>query len=141
MRIKFSDANELKGIINDFYEYCKQENKVITITGLCYFLGISRKTFNNYLNNDNEVFKTISKNEQKEIRYLLMDARLKIESEYEQLLFKKTSTTGSIFTLKNNFDWIDKQEISSTNENNNSIALSDYSKEELKDIVSKLMEK
>ena len=42
-------------------------------------------------------------------------AKARIEMEYEQALFKKNSVVGAIFTLKNNYKWIDKQEVEQTN--------------------------
>ena len=38
-------------------------------------------------------------------------AKARIESGYEQALFNKNSAVGAIFTLKNNYKWVDKQEI------------------------------
>ena len=38
-----------------------------------------------------------------------------IESEYEEALMDKSSTVGAIFTLKNNYSWVDKKEVVNTN--------------------------
>lgn len=42
-------------------------------------------------------------------------AKQRVESEYEQALFNKNSAVGAIFTLKNNYKWVDKQEVEQTN--------------------------
>lgn len=82
----------------------KGENKqtveipIITITGLCYFLGFeSRQSFYDYENN--VVFS-----------YIIKKARLRVEMQYEEMLQMDVSAAGPIFALKN-MDWKDKQDL------------------------------
>lgn len=72
-----------------------------TITGLTLFLGFeSRQSFYDY-------------QERPGFSYAIKQARLKIESIYENMLGTKTGTVGAIFALKN-MTWSDKQEIDHT---------------------------
>lgn len=71
-----------------------------TMSGLALFLGVDRKTLYNYSSRD-EFFPTIK------------NARARVEVALEQHLYSK-SVTGAIFSLKNNFDWTDKQELAHT---------------------------
>jgi hypothetical protein len=68
-----------------------------TITGLSLYLGFeSRQSFHDY-------------KERPEFSYAIKRARLRIENEYEKMLYRQ-SPTGSIFALKN-LGWVDKQEV------------------------------
>jgi hypothetical protein len=82
----------------------KGENKqsieipIITITGLCYFLGFeSRQSFYDY--EANEAFS-----------YIIKKARLRVEMQYEEMLQMDVSAAGPIFALKN-MEWKDKTEV------------------------------
>lgn len=69
-----------------------------TVTGLALALGMTRKGLIDYENKDNPEFgNTIKK------------AKAKVEAFVEQRLYH-ANATGSIFNLKNNFGWQDKQE-------------------------------
>jgi len=73
------------------------EIPVLTISGLCYFLGFeSRQSFYDY-------------EKIKEFSYIIKKARLRIELQYEENL-QLDSPAGSIFALKN-MGWHDKTEI------------------------------
>jgi len=72
------------------------ELPIITITGLCIFLGFeSRQSFYDY-------------ESKPEYSYTIKRARTFIENNYEELL-QVGNTTGAIFALKN-FGWVDKSE-------------------------------
>ncbi len=79
----------------------EQKTFAPTISGLALFLECDRKTITNYGNKE-EYFPTIKK------------ARLRIESHLEKRLYG-SNVTGTIFNLKNNFDWKDKSEVEQTN--------------------------
>lgn len=73
------------------------EIPIITITGLCYFLGFeSRQSFYDYESNV-------------EFSYIIKKARLRVEMQYEEMLQMDVSAAGPIFALKN-MDWKDKTE-------------------------------
>lgn len=73
------------------------EIPILTITGLCYYLGFeSRQSFYDY-------------EEKVEYSYIIKKARLRIEMQYEEMLQMDVSAAGPIFALKQ-FDWKDKIE-------------------------------
>jgi hypothetical protein len=81
----------------------KGENKqaidipILTITGLCYYLGFeSRTAFYDY-------------EKKEEFKYIIKKARLRIEQHYEESLQLDITPAGPIFVLKN-MDWSDKME-------------------------------
>lgn len=93
----FNSAKELEEAITAYFNHCKTEPEIITITGMAYFLGFeSRQSFYDYA-------------EKGEFSYLLKRVRLKVESEYEKRV-NGTTPTGPIFVLKN-MGWKDTQEI------------------------------
>jgi hypothetical protein len=68
-----------------------------SVTGLALALGFSaRKSLIDYAEKD-EFFNTVKK------------AKLRVENAVEQRLFYNNAA-GSIFNLKNNFEWVDKTE-------------------------------
>lgn len=95
----FNSVEELEKLIDDYFNYCTEHNEYFTMSGLALFIGIDRKTLNNYSHKD-AYFPTIKR--AKEI----------VEHSMEQLLLTKDKPTGIIFSMKNNFGWVDKQEIS-----------------------------
>ncbi len=98
----FKNVEEVKEKINDYFNYCEEEEKPYTMSGLAYYLEISRQTLVNYSNKD-EYFDTIKK------------ARDKVQMQLEEnALSNKANPTFTIFNLKNNFDWKDKMEVEKT---------------------------
>ncbi len=67
-----------------------------TLTGLLLELGISKKTFYKYRDDDNYTD-------------LVEKCQLMIENKYEKALMIKNCCTGALFALKN-FGWTDRQE-------------------------------
>lgn len=110
--LSFKTVEELENKIEEYFKsddayiisYTDgQESKTYapTVSGLALFLECDRKTITNYSNKE-EYFPTIKK------------ARLRIESHLEKKLYGN-NVTGTIFNLKNNFDWKDKSEVEQTN--------------------------
>ena len=98
----FNDVKEVEEKINAYFNYCEEKEKPYTMSGLAYYLGIDRKTLLNYSKNE-EYFHTIKK------------ARDKVQMQLEEnALSNKANPTFTIFNLKNNFDWKDKIEHSSS---------------------------
>ena len=58
-----------------------------------------------------ELLKSVDDDMKTKYRDTIKRAQARIESGYEQALFNKNSAVGAIFTLKNNYNWVDKQEI------------------------------
>ena len=69
-----------------------------------------------YQEDDNELLKSVPDDVKVLFRDTIKRAKARIEAGYEQTLFNKNSAVGGIFTLKNNYGWVDKQEIKQTNE-------------------------
>lgn len=86
--------------INKYFANCDKNGYPYTITGLALALDLDRKSLLNY-SKEEEFFHTIKK------------AKQKVEEFLEMCLYKQ-SVTGVIFNLKNNFGWVDKQEIDTT---------------------------
>ena len=94
----FNDVKEVEEKINAYFNYCEEKEKPYTMSGLSYYLGISRQTLVNYSNQD-QFFDTIKK------------ARDRVQMQLEENgLSNKANPTFTIFNLKNNFDWKDKIE-------------------------------
>ena len=98
----FKSVEEVEEKINAYFNYCEEKEKPYTMSGLAYYLGISRQTLVNYSNQD-KFFDTIKK------------ARDRVQMQLEEnALSNKANPTFTIFNLKNNFDWKDKIEHSSS---------------------------
>lgn len=96
---KWTTPEELQKDIDKYFEECKKTGEPLTITGLAIALDTYRQTLMNYEEKD-EFFDTIKK------------AKLKIENFAEKQLYNKdVPTTGVIFNLKNNYGWVDRQEL------------------------------
>jgi len=112
--LKFKSAKKLQEQIDGYFSSCFEEKTIVkddgeeekvkiqikpyTITGLALFLDTDRQTLLNY-ENRMEYFDTIKK------------AKTKIEAFAEECLFTNRNTAGVIFNLKNNYNWVDKQEV------------------------------
>ena len=98
----FKSVEDVEEKINAYFNYCEEKEKPYTMSGLAYYLEVSRQTLVNYSYED-EYFDTIKK------------ARDKVQMQLEEnALSNKANPTFTIFNLKNNFDWKDKIEHSSS---------------------------
>lgn len=122
--LRFNDAEGLELLIMQYLEHCEVKDKPLTMSGLALWLGISRQTLVNYSYRD-DFFDTIS------------EARALVEADMEErMLANKSNATASIFSLKNNFKWTDKQEIEAKNTNvNQNIDMSNLSTSDLKELL------
>ena len=96
--MKFKSPKEIEDKANEYFSKCDVEERPYTITGLAIALDTDRQTLINYENRD-EFFDTIKK------------AKQKVENYAEERLFNGGNTAGVIFNLKNNYGWVDKQEV------------------------------
>ena len=102
----FKSVEEVEEKINAYFNYCEEKEKPYTMSGLAYYLEVSRQTLVNYSNQD-QFFDTIKK------------ARDRVQMQLEEnALSNKANPTFTIFNLKNNFDWKDKIEHSSSEAEN-----------------------
>lgn len=112
---KFTSVEEMEKAIEEYFDYCDENNKPYTISGLAYALDTNRQTLLDY-------------QEQDKFSDTIKRAKARIERFNEELLFSKdVPTVGVIFNLKNNYNWKDKQEIEAdvNSDVNISIELSD----------------
>lgn len=108
--LKFKSVEDLESKIDKYFESCYitkvDDNgkeyqcniRPLTITGLAVSLDCDRETLLNYEKTE-EYFGTIRK------------AKLIIQNFAEESLWQPKIATGIMFNLKNNFNWVDKQEI------------------------------
>ncbi|XZL56609.1 terminase small subunit (plasmid) [Clostridium perfringens] len=115
--LKFKSPEELQNKIDAYYEWAKENKKHITITGLAWFLDTNRQTLLRYEEDDSELLKSVSEDVRQAFRDTVKRAKARIEMEYEESLYNKNSAVGAIFTLKNNYNYVDKQEVSQKVEN------------------------
>lgn len=113
---KFESPKILGAQIEEYFSLCTNEKKIPTITGLAFFLGTTRKTLLDYECCDSSnMLKGFDDNVKADYIRIIKNAKARIEAGYEQLLFDKNTVVGAIFTLKNNFGWVDKQKVERVN--------------------------
>ena len=96
--MKFKSVEELQTKIDNYFKECNENNEIYTVTGLAMALDTDRQTLVNYSNRE-EYFDTIKK------------AKQKIENQMvNRALTGVYNPTVSIFLMKNNFGYVDKQE-------------------------------
>ena len=122
--LKFKTVEELEEQIEKYYIRCQEKERPLTMSGLACWLGMSRQSLSNYSNRE-QFFDTINV------------ARSMVEADMEERgLMGESNATMSIFSLKNNFGWVDKQEVTATNNNTNkNIDLSNLSTEDIKKLL------
>lgn len=99
----FKSVEELEEKIDAYFK--DENNKPYTITDLAVWLDCDRRTLTNYEERD-MFFPTIKR------------AKTKIEAGIEKgALLGLYNPTFSIFNMKNNFGWQDKQEVDTTHTN------------------------
>ena len=118
---KYTEVEIMQQKINKYFKECDQKREPYTITGLALALDLDRRSINNY-SKDSEFFPTIKK------------AKLKVENYLEKYLIAGSNSTGTIFNLKNNFNWSDKQQIEHSGNVNN--PFEGLSTEELRKILN-----
>jgi hypothetical protein len=96
--LKFKNKNKLVKKIQEYFELCKTEDEIPTISGLAVYLDTSRETLCNYEKKE-DYFDTIKK------------AKDTVVALQEQLAMKgKINPTVWIFSAKNNLGYVDKKE-------------------------------
>lgn len=102
---KYNDPRELAKRIDDYFKVCTDERRPFTMSGLAYYLELSRKTLLNYekiFPNCVELFSAIKR------------ARMRVEGSLDEKLVSGMPATGLIFALKNNFGWKDQMQLDVT---------------------------
>jgi len=99
---KFQDLEALETAINEYFQDCDNRNVPYTISGLAYTLHTSRRTLLNI--QQGGYYPT-------EFIQLINLTKAKILCQLEEgMLSGRYNPAGSIFTLKNNFGYVDKIE-------------------------------
>jgi len=93
----FKSPADLEKKINEYFEYCSDDDVIITICGLALYLGFSNRQL------------LYAYQEKEEFTDIIKRARATVEEHYESRL-SSTTPTGAIFALKN-MDWKDTHEI------------------------------
>ena len=97
--LKYKNKEEIDQAIRAYFERCEEIGKPLTMSGLAVWLDMDRRSLVNYGNRE-EFFLSIKR------------ARAMIEaSTEERMLMNELNVTGAIFSLKNNYGWVEKQEI------------------------------
>lgn len=95
---KWKTAGKFKNKIDEYFEQLDLEEDAPTVSGLCDYLDITRKTFSRY------------EKERDELRPIIKKAKQRIESIINsQSLTGKYVASMAKFNLKNNFGWEDRQ--------------------------------
>lgn len=114
--LKFSTPEELENSIQAYFEDCEKYKEIPTVTGLAFWLDVDRVDLCRYENYEKyNHLKRCSEDVKRAYCNSIKRAKKFIESQYEQALFNKNSAVGAIFTLKNNYSWVDKTEVENTN--------------------------
>lgn len=115
---KYDNPEDMQKIIVKYFNECDKEGKKPTVSGLGYVLGLSRRQILEYENciDSDDVFKRFDDNVKLGFRNSIKEAKRFIESCLEDKLINGSTTPiGLIFALKNNYGWVDKQEVVQTN--------------------------
>lgn len=115
---KFNNANELEDLIATYFKKCQHDRVVPGKIGLINHLGISKKTFYNYLEDEHPYCDVMNR------------ALIAIESFNEALLYTD-KFKGAKFNLEQQFGWNEGSKNHNINENVN-IPYEEY----LKGIIS-----
>lgn len=117
---KYENPEDMQKLIVEYFNECEAEGKKPTVSGLGYILGLTRRQileYENCIDNDN-VFARFDDSVKLRFRNTIKDAKAFIENCLEDKLINgNTTPIGLIFALKNNYGWVDKQEIEQTNKN------------------------
>lgn len=135
--LKFKTVKELKEAIEAYFDSLYEplrdkdgmrvydgsqvvmvQTKVATVTALAVALDTTRDTLMDYEKGKHdkkaEDLTDDEKAENEQIEYFsdtIKKAKLRIQADTEQALYSRNSVTGAIFSLKNNYGWVDRQEI------------------------------
>ena len=114
---KYETVEDMQKLIVEYFNECEAEGKKPTVTGMGYVLGMDRKDLLNYERCfELDRLKQYPDSVRRGFVNTIKDAKRFIESCLEDKLINgNTTPIGLIFALKNNYGWVDKQEIEQTN--------------------------
>ena len=114
---KYENPEDMQKIIVEYFNECEKEGKKPTVTGLGYVLGMNRQDLINYEKCfEYNRLKQYPDSVRQGFVDTIKDAKRFIESQLvDKLVNGATTPIGVIFALKNNYGWVDKQEVVQTN--------------------------
>ena len=123
---KYETVEDMQKLIVEYFNECEAEGKKPTVTGLGYVLDMSRQDLINYEKCfECDRLKQYPDSVRRGFVDKIKGAKRFIESCLEDKLINgNTTPIGLIFALKNNYGWVDKQEIVNT-ENKIEVKLED----------------
>ena len=132
--IRFT-ADDIENKINDYFNYCNENSKPFTMRGLDLFLDCSRTTLYQY---ENELIKFHNMSEEDKLRIMnaVKKAKRMVETYQEEQWFIGKSPVGTIFSLKNNFNWKDAQEINNNTNITAANPIQQLSTDEIKQLLT-----
>ena len=117
--LKCKSPAELQQKIDNYFNDCEKNNKHLTVTGLALALDFTSR------------YMLIEYEGRDEFATAIKKAKLRVQNYLENKLFSNNAA-GTIFNLKNNFGWQDKQEINQTTTvNNNQFDISKLTPDDL----------
>ena len=102
--LKFNNPSELEDLIDTYFKKCQHDRIVPGKIGLINYLGISKKTFYNYLEEDHQYSDVMDR------------ALITIEAFSEALLYTD-KFKGAKFNLEQQFGWNEGSKNHNINEN------------------------
>ena len=116
---KYETVEDMQKLIVEYFNECEAEGKKPTVTGLGYVLDMSRQDLINYEKCfECDRLKQYPDSVRRGFVDTIKGAKRFIESCLEDKLINgNTTPIGLIFALKNNYGWVDKQEVVNTNNN------------------------
>ena len=132
--IRFT-PDDIERKIDDYFNYCNTNSKPLTMSGLALFLDCSRTTLYQY---ENELIKFHNMSEEDKLRIMnaVKKAKRMVETYQEEQLFIGKSPVGTIFSLKNNFNWKDSQEINNNTNITTVNPIQQLSTDEIKQLLN-----
>lgn len=114
---KYETPEQMQEIIQEYFNECLEEEKYPTVSMMAFRLGMTRQDLLRYEDClETGELKQLSEDVKRGFRDTIKRAKQYIEGGYEDKLVNgKTTPIGTIFVLKNNYNWVDKQEIEQTN--------------------------
>ena len=114
---KYENPEDMQKIIVEYFNECEKEGKKPTVTGLGYVLGMNRQDLINYEKCfECDRLKQYPDSVRQGFVDTIKDAKRFIESQLvDKLVNGATTPIGVKFALKNNYGWVDKQEVVQTN--------------------------
>ena len=135
--LKFKCNKDIEEKIEAYFKHCDKTKKPYTISGMAVFLDTCRDTllyFENCLHSQEAVNTSLDHAEALMISDTIKKAKARCLAYAEEQLYSNPRTAGIIFSMKNNYGFVDKTEVVTTSKND----LENLTDEELEELAKKL---